>query len=80
MRQACQFFDLYSDIGCPDPATHKMTYVGYAPYTSICAQWYCRKHYEVMASVVREKADDDDPKERQRAERFMELNNWFQHE
>ena len=76
----CGFWGQDSVMVCDEPATYKMTYEGYDPYARARAEWYCRHHYELMASIIREKADDIDPRNRRRAQRTMEMNNWFQHE
>lgn len=79
-ERRCEFWDDDSVMVCTEPAAFKMVYVGHAPYTRTCAQRYCKHHYELMAGIVRGIADSGDLKSRRRAQRTMEMNNWFQHE
>jgi hypothetical protein len=59
---------------CNEPAPYKLT------FPEGHADWYCKHHYEFMASIIRAHAENSNPKDRRRAQRCMEMNNYFQHE
>lgn len=76
----CEFWGIDSVKTCDEAGAYKMTYVGHAPYINLTAQRLCKRHYELMASIIMHAKTNGDIIERRRAERTIEINNWFQHE